>query len=42
MNKQFYEAAVLAEHYARRYPQGGQGAKSTEIGMQAWADAYSP
>ena len=25
MNKQFYEAAVLAEHYARRYPQGGAG-----------------
>jgi cellulose synthase operon protein C len=41
MNKQYYEAAVLAEHYARRYPQGGQGAKSTEIGMQSWADAYS-
>ncbi len=41
MNKNFYEAAVLAEHYARRYPQGGLGAKSTEIGMQAWADAYS-
>jgi tetratricopeptide (TPR) repeat protein len=41
MNKHYYEAAVLAEHYARRYPQGGLGAKSTEIGMQAWADAYS-
>ena len=41
MNKQYYEAAVLAEHYARRYPQGGLAAKSTEIGMQAWADAYS-
>ena len=41
MNKQYYESAVLAEHYARRYPQGGQAAKSTEIGMQAWADAYS-
>ena len=41
MNKQYYEAAVLAEHYARRYPQGGLGAKATEIGMQAWADAYS-
>ena len=41
MNKQFYESAVLAEHYARRYPQGGLGAKSTDIGMQAWADAYS-
>ena len=31
MNKQFYEADVLAEHYARRYPQGGFGAKATEI-----------
>ena len=41
MNKEYYEAAVLAEHYARRYPQGGLGAKSTEIGMQSWADAYS-
>ncbi len=41
MNKEYYEAAVLAEHYARRYPQGGLGAKSTEIGMQAWADAYT-
>ena len=41
MNKKFYEAAVLAEHYARRYPQGGLGAKATDIGMQAWADAYS-
>jgi cellulose synthase operon protein C len=41
MNKQYYESAVLAEHYARRYPQGGQGAKATEIGMQAWAEAYS-
>ena len=41
MNKQYYESAVLAEHYARRYPQGGQGAKSTEIGMQAWSEAYS-
>ncbi len=41
MNKQYYEAAVLAEHYARRYPQGGLGAKSTEIGMQSWHEAYS-
>ena len=41
MNKQYYEAAVLAEHYARRYPQGGLGAKATDIGMQSWADAYS-
>jgi cellulose synthase operon protein C len=41
MDKKFYEAAVLAEHYARHYPQGGLGAKATDIGMQAWADAYS-
>ena len=41
MNNQFYEADVLAEHFARRYPQGGLSAKSTEIGMQSWADAYN-
>src|SRR5262249_58275222 len=38
---QFYEATVLAEHLARRYPQGGLSAKATEIGMQALADAYN-
>ena len=36
MNKQYYEADVLAEHLARRYPQGGLSAKATEIGMQSW------
>ena len=41
MNKQYYEAAVLAEQLARRYPQGGLSAKAIDIGMQAWADAYS-
>ena len=41
MNKQFYEANVLAEHLARRYPQGGLSAKATDIAMQALADAYN-
>ena len=41
MNKQYYEADVLAEHLARRYPQGGLSAKATEIGMQALAEAYT-
>ena len=40
-NNQLYEADVLAEHLARRYPQGGLSAKATEIGMQALADAYN-
>ena len=41
MNKQFYEANVLAEHLARRYPQGGLSPKAAEIGMQALADSYN-
>jgi cellulose synthase operon protein C len=41
MNKQFYEANVLAEHLARRYPQGGLSPKATEIGMQSLAEAYN-
>src|SRR5208282_153920 len=41
MNKQFYESNVLAEHPARRYPQGGLSPKAAEIGMQALADAYN-
>jgi outer membrane protein assembly factor BamD (BamD/ComL family) len=41
MNKQFYEADVLAEHLARRYPQGGLSAKATQVAMQALADAYN-
>ena len=41
MNKSFYEANVLAEHLARRYPQGGLSPKAAEIGMQALADAYN-
>ena len=41
MNKQFYEADVICEHLARRYPQGSLSAKATEIGMAALADAYN-
>ena len=41
MNKQYYEADVLAEHLARRYPQGGVSAKATQIAMQALVDAYN-
>ncbi len=41
MNRQFYEADVLAEHLARRYPQGGLSAKATQVAMQALADAYN-
>ena len=41
MNKQYYEADVIAEHLARRYSQGGLSGKVTEIGMQSLADAYN-
>ncbi len=37
----FYEADVLAEHLARRYPKGGLSDKATEIGMQSLAEAYN-
>jgi hypothetical protein len=40
-NNQFYQADVLAEHLARRYPQGGVSPQSAEIAMQSLADAYS-
>lgn len=41
MTKRYYEAAVLCDHLARRYPRGGLSAKATEIGMAALADAYN-
>jgi tetratricopeptide (TPR) repeat protein len=41
VNKQYYEADILAEHLARRYPKGGLSPKATAIGMQALADAYN-
>src|SRR5262249_21348056 len=40
-NRQYYEADVLCEHLARRYPQGGLSAKATEIGLAALTDAYN-
>ncbi len=41
LNKQFYEADVLSEHLARRYPKQGLSPKATAIGMQSLADAYN-
>jgi tetratricopeptide (TPR) repeat protein len=41
MTKRFYEAFVLSDHLAIRYPKGGLSAKGTAIGMQALADAYN-
>ncbi|MBV8266036.1 MAG: tetratricopeptide repeat protein, partial [Planctomycetaceae bacterium] len=41
MVKQYYEAEVLAEHLARRYPRFSLAAKATEIGMASLADAYN-
>jgi cellulose synthase operon protein C len=40
-NNQLYEADVLGEHLARRYPQFGLAAQASEIGMQSLADAYN-
>jgi cellulose synthase operon protein C len=40
-NNQFYEADVLAEHLARRYPQGGLSAQASDFAMQSLADAYN-
>jgi tetratricopeptide (TPR) repeat protein len=41
MTKQYYEAYVLAEHLARRYPRGGLSPKATTIAMQAMVEAYN-
>jgi tetratricopeptide (TPR) repeat protein len=41
MTRQYYEADVLAEHLARRYPRFGLASKVTAIGMQSLADAYN-
>jgi tetratricopeptide (TPR) repeat protein len=40
-DKRYYEAAVLADHLARRYPQWGLSARAAEIGMEALAQAYN-
>lgn len=41
MNKQFYEADVLTEHLARRYPHFSMAPKAAEIAMASLADAYN-
>jgi hypothetical protein len=41
MTKRYYEAAVLAEHIARRYPGGEWSAKATEIANASLVDAYN-
>jgi tetratricopeptide (TPR) repeat protein len=41
MSKHYYEAYVLAEHLARRYPRFGLSPKATEIAMQAVFEAYN-
>jgi cellulose synthase operon protein C len=41
MTKRYYEAAVVAEHVARRYPRDEWAAKSADLGMQAIVDAYN-
>ena len=41
MTKRYYEAAVLAEHIARRYPGAEWAAKATEIANAALVDAYN-
>ncbi len=42
MSKQYYEAYVLCEHLARRYPRAGLSAKAGEMGMASLAEAYQP
>ena len=37
----YYEAIVLAEHLARRYPEGGLAPKAAEIGLAALTMAYN-
>lgn len=41
MSKRYYEALVLAEHLARRYPKAGLAAKAAEIGMASLGEAYN-
>src|SRR5262249_34586709 len=41
MDKQYYDACVLAEHLARRYPQAGLSPKASAIAMQSLIDAYN-
>ena len=40
-SNRYYESDVLAEHLARRYPEGGLSAKAAEIGMASLTMAYN-
>src|SRR6185312_2785239 len=41
MSKKYYEAAVIGEHVARRYPRDDWAAKSADLAMQAIVEAYN-
>jgi tetratricopeptide (TPR) repeat protein len=41
MNKQYFEAFVLADHLARRYPKAALAPKATVIGMHAMTESYN-
>lgn len=41
MNKKYYEAYVLADQLARRYPSAGLAARAAEIGLASLAEAYN-
>ncbi len=41
MSKRYYEAAVVAEHVARRYPRDDWAAKSADMAQQALVEAYN-
>ena len=41
MSKRYYEAFVLSEHLARRYPKAGLAAKAAEIGLASLGEAYN-
>jgi tetratricopeptide (TPR) repeat protein len=40
-NQQYAEADVLAEHFARRYPQAGLASKAADIAVQSLIEAYT-
>ena len=40
-SKRYYEAAVLADHLVRRYPQADVSARASGIALAAYADAYN-
>ena len=41
MTKRYYEAAVVAEHVARRYPSFEWAAKAADLAMQSLVEAYN-